>query len=373
MLPGENTCHPYLKKLERCVLPCSGGYVKESEAAGRIAASLGKLILIADPSGPLRRNLSAMLVGEGYECVTAADGIEALSVAIHQRPACVLVDPEILGIDGPTLCQAMRANPLTALVPVVFISSSYSMDLLQKALESGAMDYLQKPLDGKILLARLLRVTSETYVLGQSLFLIADECPIAFPSTVQSHAETRVYVEKPNWGEELDPFFCPGTFAELHHAAADFSVYRRRVVLGRTIPGEPSQIEVHVVSGVYRGQKRQIFRREAGLGLRYKLPNSFFRVASLLEIGGFGVRLAGVHDSVAEGDEMTLELRLPNQTVPPVTGTVLWRTPAEAGGPVEVGLQMPEELDPSWALAVTTHVFKNQIRAIPAEPSAATG
>lgn len=314
-----------------------------------------------------------MLVGEGYEAITAADGIETLTLSIQQRPACVLVDPEVPGVDGPTLCQALRANPVTALVPVVFISSSYSMDLLQKALESGAMDYLQKPLDGKILLARLLRVTSETYVLGQTLFLIADECPISFPTTVMSHAETRVYVEKPNWGEELDPFFCPGTFAELHHAAADFSVYRRRVVLGRTIPGEPPQVEVHVASGVYRGQKRQIFRKEAGLGLRYRLPGSFFRVATLLEMGGFGLRLTGVHESVAVGDELTLELRLPGRTVPPVAGTVLWRTPEGDGTTVEVGLQMPEDLDPTWVLEVTLHLFGDQIQPVPAEPSAAMG
>ncbi len=334
---------------------------------------MGKLILIADPSGPLRRNLSAMLVGEGYECVTAADGIEALSLAIQQRPACALVDPEIAGIDGATFCQALRANPITALVPVVFISPNYSMELLQKALESGAMDYLQKPLDGKILLARLLRCTSEQYVMGQTLFLIADECPISFPTTVQTHADGRVYVEKPSWGEELDPFFSPGTFAELHHAAADFSIYRRRVVLGRDIPGEPDQLEIFISSGVYRGQKRQIFRKDASLALRYKHGNSFFRVASLLDIGGFGLRLAGVHDSVSVGDELVVEVRKPGSSLPPVTGTVAWRTPPDGGGPVEVGLAMPEDLDPSWVLEVVMHIFKDQIRPIRVEPSAAMG
>jgi Tfp pilus assembly protein PilZ len=255
----------------------------------------------------------------------------------------------------------------------VFISSSYSMDLLQKALESGAMDYLQKPLDGKILLARLLRCTSETYVMGQTIFLIADECPISFPTTVQSHAETRVYIEKPAWGDELDPFFAPGTFAELHHAAADFSVYRRRVVLGRVLPGDPAQVEVHVSSGVYRGQKRQIFRKEASLGLRYKGPSSFFRVASMVDIGGYGVRLSGVHESVAVGDEIAMEVRLPNRAVPPITGTVLWRNPTDGTGPVEVGVQLPEAADSAWVLEIALHLFKDQIQPIPIEPSAALG
>jgi CheY-like chemotaxis protein len=310
-----------------------------------------------------------MLVGEGYDCVTAADGIEALTLAIDQRPACVLVDPEISGLDGPTLCQALRANPATALVPVVFISATYSMDLLQTALESGALDYLQKPLDGKILLARLLRCTSETYVLGQSLFLIADECPISFPSIVQSHAETQIYIEKPNWGEELNPFFGPGTFAELHHAAADFSIYRRRVILGREIPGEPPQMEVHVVSGVYRGQKRQTFRKAANLAVRYRLPNSFFRVANLVDVGGWGLRLMGVHDSAAAGDEIVIEMRQP-AGLAPITGKVLWRGEPDTQGGIEVGLTLPEDIEAAWMRTLMLHLFQGQITAAPADATA---
>ncbi len=312
-----------------------------------------------------------MLVGEGYDCITASDGVEALTLAIQQQPACVLVDPVIPGIDGPLLCQALRANPLTALVPVVFMSADYSMDLLQRALESGAMDYLQKPLDGKILLARLLRCTSEQYVMGQALFLIADECPISFPTTVQSHADAKVFIEKPSWGDELDPFFAPGTFAELHHAAADFSIYRRRVILGRTIPGEPPQIEIQVTSGVYRGQKRQIFRKDADLAVRYKLPNSFFRVATLIDSGGFGLRLGGVHESVAVDDEVVIEMRSP-ESIPGITAKILWRTPCEGGGPCEVGVALPDQLDPNWLVALSLHLFRKQIQPI-GEAATATG
>jgi len=312
-----------------------------------------------------------MLVGEGYDCVTASDGVEALATAIMQTPDCILVDPVIPGIDGPLLCQALRANPKTSLVPVIFMSADYSMDLLQTALESGAMDYLQKPLDGKVLLARLLRCTSEQYVMGQALFLIADECPISFPTTVQSHAVTRVYVEKPSWGDELDPFFAPGTFAELHHAAADFSIYRRRVILGRSIPGEPPQLEIHVASGVYRGQKRQLFRKPASLPVRYKLPNSFFRVATVLDIGGYGLRLSGVHESAAVEDEILIEMRSP-EAMSGVTAKIAWRTPAEGEGPCEVGVTLPDELDPNWIVTLTMHLFRDQIQPI-GEAATATG
>lgn len=305
-----------------------------------------------------------MLAGEGYECIVASDGIEALQLAIRQRPDLVLIDPEIAGLDGSTFCQALRIAPTTSLIPIMYMSPHYSMELLQRAIESGAMDYLQKPLDGKVLLARILRCTAEQYVMGQNVFLIADECPISFPTKVTSHAESCVYIEKPEWGEDLDPFFCDGTFAELHHAAPDFSIYRRRVTLGKIIPGEPEQVQLHVDSGVYRSQRRQIFRKDADLQLRYRLPGSFFRVATLIDIGGFGLRISGIHDSAAIGDDVSIELRTP-MGLPAITAKVVWMR-ADPGRPTEAGVELPWDVDPSWVSGVVLHLFLDQILAIEA-------
>jgi hypothetical protein len=127
---------------------------------------------------------------------------------------------------------------------------------------------------------------------------------------------------------------------------------------------------MHVASGVYRAQKRQLFRKRADLSLRYKLPSSFYRVATLTAADGFGLRLEGVHPSACVGDEIVMDLRLPDP-VPAVSGKIAWASTELAAGTMVVGVQIPESVDPAWVTGLTMHLFRDKIR--PLEVTALTG
>lgn len=321
---------------------------------------LGKRILIVDPSGPHRRNLTAVLSAEGFDCSVATDGIEALAKAIYERPHLILVDPDIRGLNGPALCQALKADSVTAHIAVVFMSSRYTMENLQAAIDSGAMDYLQIPLDSKLLLSRLLRYTSEQYVTGQTVFLMADHHPVPLTTTVVRHDQSKVYVESPAGGD-LPALFNPGTHLEISHPSDDFNVYRRRAVLARHLDEGSAQIELHLATGVYRTQRKLAYRKDLHIPARYKTDGGFFRLATITEVSGSGFRMTGLHDSLDIGTRLHLEFKIPNRAIS-VLGEVAWRHADK--GQVAAGVKPLEDADPAWRLELTRYLFRDLIQPV---------
>ncbi len=117
-------------------------------------------ILVVDDTPANIKLLDAVLSPRGYEVLTAASGPEGLEVVARQRPDLVLLDILMPGMDGYEVCRRLRADPLTAVLPVIMITASGAEEKL-KAIEAGADDFVVKPFDQAELLARvksLLRV-----------------------------------------------------------------------------------------------------------------------------------------------------------------------------------------------------------------------
>lgn len=117
-------------------------------------------ILVVDDVPANVRLLEAVLVPRGYEVVTAADGETALELVESSRPDVLLLDVVLPGIDGYTVCRRLRESDETAVLPVIMVTSSAGQEK-KMAIEAGADDFVQKPLDHDELLARvrsLLRV-----------------------------------------------------------------------------------------------------------------------------------------------------------------------------------------------------------------------
>jgi len=118
-------------------------------------------VLVVDDT-PHNVKLLADLLGiKGYSVATAATGEEALAKMGIEKPDLVLLDVMMPGLSGYEVCARIRANPETALLPVVLVTSLDPQEERIKGIEVGADDFLSKPINRPELFARvrsLLRV-----------------------------------------------------------------------------------------------------------------------------------------------------------------------------------------------------------------------
>src|SRR5437899_2720527 len=112
-------------------------------------------VLVADDSEDNRELLSQMLRVQGYRVVCAADGAEALDVLAGQPIDLALVDVMMPRCTGFAVCRTVKARPETRLIPVVLITGLGSGDDRIRGIESGADDFLNKPIRKEELLARV--------------------------------------------------------------------------------------------------------------------------------------------------------------------------------------------------------------------------
>jgi two-component system cell cycle response regulator len=112
-------------------------------------------ILVVDDVPTNRIILKVKLNAACYETVLAESGAEALQIARHTPPDLILLDYAMPGMDGIAVCRALRADPATVRVPVIMFTASGDEVAKLAALRAGADDFLVKPIDDKVLLARI--------------------------------------------------------------------------------------------------------------------------------------------------------------------------------------------------------------------------
>jgi signal transduction histidine kinase/FixJ family two-component response regulator len=112
-------------------------------------------VLVADDNADMREYLARLLRAAGYHVTTVADGQVALDAARAGQPDLVLTDVMMPGLDGLGLVSALRADPRTGLIPVVFLSARAGEEAAAAGLAAGADDYLPKPFSAVELLARV--------------------------------------------------------------------------------------------------------------------------------------------------------------------------------------------------------------------------
>jgi len=112
-------------------------------------------ILVAEDSALLRRMIGDVLRGNGWEVLEAADGASALTMARAENPSVLLMAREMEGLDGMAVLDALRADPRTTDMPVVFVTGHTDARDLAEGLERGAHDYVRKPVDPVELVARI--------------------------------------------------------------------------------------------------------------------------------------------------------------------------------------------------------------------------
>jgi class 3 adenylate cyclase len=120
-------------------------------------------VLVVDDTPHNVKLLADLLSVKGYAVATAANGEEGLAKLASEKPDLVLLDVMMPGLSGYDVCQRIRADPATALLPVVLVTSLDPAEERVKGIEAGADDFLSKPINQPELFARvrsLLRVKS---------------------------------------------------------------------------------------------------------------------------------------------------------------------------------------------------------------------
>lgn len=112
-------------------------------------------VLVVDDILPNVKLLEAKLSGEYFDVITASSGAEAITKAETQGPDIILLDVMMPGMDGFETCQRLKSNAATAHIPVVMVTALTDATDRVRGLESGADDFLSKPVNDVALMARV--------------------------------------------------------------------------------------------------------------------------------------------------------------------------------------------------------------------------
>ena len=119
-------------------------------------------LLIADDEAPLRLVLRVLFERAGYTVRTASDGAAALAEMRRAPPDLVLLDIAMPACNGYAVCQAARADPALALVPIVVLTARTHDVERAKALALGASAWVSKPFSTRALLDTVRRCIAAT-------------------------------------------------------------------------------------------------------------------------------------------------------------------------------------------------------------------
>lgn len=126
---------------------------------GRLVADAGRArayrILVVDDDGSIRTICREVLESAGYTVREASGGRQARAEAQRFKPDLVMLDVMMPGIDGFQTAEALRADPATSLIPIIFLSARGETADKVRAFRLGAEDYVVKPFIAAELVARV--------------------------------------------------------------------------------------------------------------------------------------------------------------------------------------------------------------------------
>jgi len=115
----------------------------------------GATILVADDQAANRELLEALLTAEAYQVIAVSDGEEALAVLAKNQIDLVLLDVMMPRLNGFEVCERIKANPETDLIPAILVTSLADKEDRIRGIKAGADDFLTRPVDRAELLARV--------------------------------------------------------------------------------------------------------------------------------------------------------------------------------------------------------------------------
>ena len=115
-----------------------------------------RILLIED--NPQNRYLVTFLLEHrGHEVLQAETGPQGLALAVEARPALILLDIQLPGMDGYAVARALQGDPRVAAIPIVAVTSYAMTGDRERCLEAGARGYIEKPINPESFVAEVER------------------------------------------------------------------------------------------------------------------------------------------------------------------------------------------------------------------------
>ncbi|MET0379793.1 MAG: EAL domain-containing protein [Spongiibacteraceae bacterium] len=169
-----------------------------NDGAGRERST----ILVVEDSPVERTLVSRILENAGFAVIAVELGGGVLETATHERPDLILLDALLPDVDGFEVCEQLRGNRTTHLIPVVMLTGLHDMASIDRAYNAGATDFLTKPINHALLVHRLRYLLRARDAL-QELRLSRESLAAAQRVARMGHWELHVEKNRLTLSEEL--------------------------------------------------------------------------------------------------------------------------------------------------------------------------
>jgi DNA-binding response OmpR family regulator len=120
-----------------------------------------KKILVAEDERDIRDLIAFTLQFAGFQVVSAADGQEAVELAVKEIPNLILMDARMPRMSGYEACRRIKAEPALQDVPIVFLSAKGQEAEIRLGMEAGADEYVVKPFAPAELVERVKKLLTK--------------------------------------------------------------------------------------------------------------------------------------------------------------------------------------------------------------------
>jgi putative two-component system response regulator len=161
-------------------------------------------VLVVDDNLTNLKNIQLQL-SDNYQVLLAKSGAQGLQICMQRIPDLILLDVDMPEMDGFETLNRIKENPIVSGIPVIFLTANHDIATEVRALESGVVDFITKPVEKNILLHRLqlhLDLSRYRHNLEETVRELEDSIVLSFSEMIESrdkstgdHVQrTRIYV-----------------------------------------------------------------------------------------------------------------------------------------------------------------------------------
>lgn len=162
-----------------------------------------KTILIVDDNTEIAEYLHHIFADK-YSLYVAQNGLEGFNLAVEHRPDLVISDINMDGMDGLELCSKIKQSDSLGHIPVILLTAASSPETKLKGIEGGADDYITKPFDSQLLLAKVETMLKNRSQLQKFFFdnITLQESSVKVPAEYQEFLRKCIKVVEENLDDE---------------------------------------------------------------------------------------------------------------------------------------------------------------------------